>query len=55
MIVIIILVKKSVLLFGDTKVSSITISFPARESTVKFGILPVNGKNHFSVQLLTEN
>jgi hypothetical protein len=55
MVVVIVIVQESVLLLCNTKVRSITISFPTRKGAVEFRILPVNRKDGFAVKLLAED
>jgi hypothetical protein len=55
MVIVMVAMKEGILLLSDAKISSITICFPASKGAVKLRILPVNGKNHFAVQLFTED
>jgi len=55
MVIIVVMMKKSVLLLSNAKLSSISISFPMREGAVKFRILPIDRKNCFAFKLLAKD
>jgi hypothetical protein len=55
MVIVIVMVKKSILLLSNTKLCSVTISFPMREGAIKFRIFPVDRKDCFAFKLLAED
>jgi hypothetical protein len=55
MVIVIVMVKKSFLLLSNAKLRSVTISFPMREGTVEFRILPVDMKDCFTFKLLAKD
>jgi hypothetical protein len=54
-IIVIVMVKEGILLLSNTKLCSIAISFPAREGTIKFRILPIDRKDCFAFKLLAKD
>jgi hypothetical protein len=54
-IIVIVTVKEGILLLGNAKLRSIAISFPAREGTIKFRILPIDRKDCFAFKLLVKD
>jgi hypothetical protein len=55
MVAVIVTVKKSVLLFGDAEVRSISISFPTSKGTIEFQVFPIDRKDSFALELFTED
>jgi hypothetical protein len=55
MVIVVVTVKKSILLLSNAKFCSITISFPTREGTIKFRILPIDRKDCFAFKLLAKD
>jgi hypothetical protein len=55
MVAVVITMKKSILLLSDAEICRIFISFPASESTIKLGVLPVDRKNSFAFKLFTKD
>jgi hypothetical protein len=54
-VVVTVMVKKSILLLSNTKLRSIAIGFPTRESTIKFRIFPIDRKDCFTFKLLAKD
>jgi hypothetical protein len=54
-IIVVVTVKESILLLGNAKLRSITISFPMREGAIKFRILPIDRKDCFAFKLLAKD
>jgi hypothetical protein len=55
MITIIVTVKKSILLLGDAKFHSISVSLPMSKGAIEFRVFPVDRKNSFTFKLFTED
>jgi hypothetical protein len=55
MVTVIVTMKKSVLLFGNTKLRSISVSLPTSEGAIKFWILPIDRKDSFTFKLFAED
>jgi hypothetical protein len=55
MVIVMVAMKEGILLLSDAKISSITIHFPVSKGAVELGVLPVDGKNRFTVQLFTKD
>jgi hypothetical protein len=55
MVIVMVLVQKIILFFHNTEFSGIVINFPTRKGAVKYGILPINRKDHFSVKVFTKD
>jgi hypothetical protein len=55
MVTVIVTMKEGVLLLGNTKVRSISVSLPTSKGAIKFWILPINGKDSFTFKLFAED